>query len=152
MLHREIQVSDAITLQVKLIHPLAKIPSRARDTDAGYDLTAIERVICKAHASTMVQTGIQLACPPGWYYTIEGRSSLWSKGIDASRGIIDSTYCGDLYVSLTNYNDTDYVVEPSDRIAQILLHQVWNMSFNIVSEFDEIYNKRGTAGFGSTGR
>lgn len=145
-------VQSTTVLEVKIVHPNAKAPTRTKSTDAGYDLTSVERVVLKPHSSTMVATGIRLACPPGWYYTIEGRSSLWSKGIVPNRGIIDSTYCGNLYVSLVNWNDTEYVVEPSDRIAQILLHRQHDAVFKMIEEFSSEYNQRGEAGFGSTGK
>lgn len=140
------------TIQVKLVHPLARVPSRSRPTDAGYDLSAIERAVLPPHSSTIVQTGICIACKPGWYFTIEGRSSLWSRGIVPSRGIIDSTYCGDMVVGLTNWNNTEYIIEAGDRIAQIVLHQQYDMDFEIVDKFGPLYNQRGQAGFGSSGK
>lgn len=154
MVHAAEKASEPSTtrLEVKLVHSLARVPSRSRITDAGYDLSSVERKVLKPHSSTMIATGIRLACQPGWYYTIEGRSSLWSKGIVPNRGIIDSTYCGDLVVSLTNWNDTEYVVEPGDRIAQIILHRQYDAVFDVIEEFSPLYNQRGHAGFGSSGK
>ena len=145
-------MQTANVIEIKIIHPLAKIPSRSRDTDAGYDLSAIDRTILPPHSSTIVATGIRIACKPGWYFTIEGRSSLWSRGIVPSRGIIDSTYCGDMVVGLTNWNDTEYIIEAGDRIAQIILHKQYDMSFSLIKEFGPLYNQRGQAGFGSSGK
>lgn len=146
------QKQNDIKLEVMLMHPDAKIPWRSRSTDAGYDLFSIEDTILHPITSTMVATGIRLACPPGFYYTIEGRSSMWSKGIEPSRGIIDSTYCGDLYVSLTNWGRDEYQIKSGDRIAQILLHRQHDADIRIVQEFGPLYNQRGQAGFGSTGK
>ena len=143
---------DSVKLEVMLMHPDAKIPWRSRSTDAGYDLFSIEDTILHPITSTMVATGIKLACPPGYYYTIEGRSSMWSKGVEPSRGIIDSTYCGDLYVSLTNWGRDAYQIKSGDRIAQILLHRQHDADIQIVQEFGPLYNQRGQAGFGSTGK
>jgi dUTP pyrophosphatase len=142
----------SVKLEAMLMHPDAKIPWRSRSTDAGYDLFSIEDTILHPITSTMVATGIKLACPPGYYYTIEGRSSMWSKGIEPSRGIIDSTYCGDLYVSLTNWGRDAYQIKSGDRIAQILLHRQHDADIQIVQEFGPLYNQRGQAGFGSTGK
>lgn len=143
---------DSVRLEVMLMHPNAKIPWRSRSTDAGYDLFSIEDTVLQPITSTMVATGIRLACPPGYYYTIEGRSSMWSKGVEPSRGIIDSTYCGDLYVSLTNWGRDTYQIRSGDRIAQILLHRQHDADIRIVQEFGPTYNQRGQAGFGSTGK
>ena len=54
-----------------------KMPFRKRKTDAGYDLYAAEEAILIPGRATMVRTGIKIAAPLGFYYTIEGRSSLW---------------------------------------------------------------------------
>jgi deoxyuridine 5'-triphosphate nucleotidohydrolase len=143
---------DAIRMEIKLEHPDAKLPFRSRTTDAGYDIYSVENIILTPGRATIVQTGIKLAAPPGYYYTIEGRSSLWSKGIVPNRGIIDSTFCGDVVVSLVNFTDKEYTIEKGDRIAQIILHRQYDAQFAEVVEFGPDYNQRGTSGFGSTGR
>lgn len=145
-------IADEVILQVRLIHPDAKIPWKRRSTDAGYDLYSIEGVKLQPKTSTIVKTGIQISAPPGYYYTIEGRSSLWAKGIFPNRGIIDSTFCGELYVSLVNISDSEYQVNVGDRIAQILLHKQYDAYFQVVEQFGELYDQRGQEGFGSTGR
>lgn len=146
---------DAITvvpLEVRLIDPSAKIPSRTRPTDAGYDIYSIEYKMLGAGTATIVRTGVQIAAPPGYYYTIEGRSSLWSRGVFPNRGIIDSTFCGELVVSLVNVNGSPFEIKVGDRIAQIILSRQYDAHFNVVDEFGPLYNQRGENGFGSTGR
>jgi dUTP pyrophosphatase len=129
-----------------------KMPFRGRDTDAGYDLYAAEDALLQPGRSTMVRTGIIIAAPPGYYYTIEGRSSLWMRGIFPNRGIVDSTYCGQLVVSLINVTDKVFEVKCHDRIAQIILHPQYDADFQIVDQFSDAYNQRGKNGFGSSGR
>jgi dUTP pyrophosphatase len=152
-----------VRMEAKLIHPGAKLPSRVRGTDAGYDIYSIESVTLpsvgwvpfwrkRRDRSTIVKTGICISAPPGYYYTIEGRSSLWSKGIVPNRGIIDSTYCGEVVVSLVNFSNRPYQINAGDRIAQILLHQQLDAHFEEVEDFSAEYNQRGKAGFGSTGK
>ena len=145
-------VCEQIRMEVRLIHELAKLPFRQRDTDAGYDIYSIENVILPIHGAMLIKTGIQIAAPPGYYYTIEGRSSLWRQGIFPNRGIIDSTYCGEVVVSLVNVNGNPFEIAIGDRIAQIILHKQYDAKFEIVENFSDLYNQRGTAGFGSTGR
>lgn len=144
--------NSVVRLEVKIVHPLGKIPTRTRSTDAGYDLYAVTQTILKPHSATICETGIRLSCPPGWYMTIDGRSSLWRDGISPNRGIIDSTYCGNLCVSLVNHNDFDYMIRAGDRIAQITLHKQYDAVFAEVDDFSTAYNQRGQAGFGSTGK
>jgi dUTP pyrophosphatase len=143
---------EVVVLEARMIHPAAKIPSRKRNTDAGYDIYSVESLDLRPNRATIVRTGIQISAPPGYYYTIEGRSSLWSQGVFPNRGIIDSTFCGELVVSLVNVNADVFRVESGDRIAQIILSKQYDAKFTIVEQFSEDYNQRGTNGFGSTGR
>lgn len=129
-----------------------KLPFRSRHTDAGYDLHAAEDILLPTNRSTMVKTGIIIAAPPGFYYTIEGRSSLWMRGIFPNRGIIDATYCGQVIVSLVNMSGSDFEIKCHDRIAQMILHRQYDANFTQVAEFSPEYNQRGVNGFGSTGK
>ena len=142
----------SVKMQVRLIDQSAKLPTRTRSTDAGYDIYSIQDAVLKPKTATIVRTGIQISAPPGYYYTIEGRSSLWSRGIFPNRGIIDSTFCGELVVSLVNVNDDVCTVAKGDRIAQLILARQYDAEFELVDEFGPEYNQRGTNGFGSTGR
>lgn len=141
-----------VRLECQLIHPDGKMPYRGRVTDAGYDIHSIEDISIPARGMMSVRTGIILSCPPGWYFTIEGRSGLYQKRIVPNRGIIDATYCGELIVTLTNWADIAYEVKKGDRIAQIILHKCYSIDITQVSEFGPDYNQRGTAGFGASGR
>lgn len=130
----------------------AMMPSRKRHTDAGYDLHSIEELTLQPKQSKLVRTGIRLSVPPGWYYTIEGRSSLWMIGIFPNRGIIDAGYNGEVKVSLVNVSDDEYNVARGDRIAQIILHRQYHADFVTVDKFSPAYDARGTKGWGSSGK
>lgn len=144
--------TQQIRLEVRLVHPAAYLPYKKRPTDAGYDIYSIEDIDLVPHQATIVRTGIEISAPPGYYYTIEGRSSLWSKGIFPNRGIIDSTFCDEIVVSLVNVNDSVYRILSGDRIAQIIIHKQYDADFQIVENFSQLYNQRGKDGFGSSGR
>lgn len=144
-------VQAPVRLEVQLVHPDAKIPTKKRDTDAGYDIYSVHDALLTPGGATLIHTGIKIAAPPGWYYTIEGRSSLWRIGVIPNRGIIDSTYCGEMVVSLVNFGEP-YRVEKGERIAQLILHRQYNADFVEVDEFGPLYNQRGENGFGSTGK
>jgi dUTP pyrophosphatase len=141
-----------IRLEVQLIHPQAKLPFRKRETDAGYDLYAVQDATLKPLSITTIRTGLKMACPPGYYYTIDGRSSLWVKGVFPSRGIIDSTFTDEVIVSLVNIGSGEFEISAGDRIAQIILHKQYHANFKIVESFSPLYNQRGNAGFGSSGK
>ena len=64
-------------------------------------------------------------------------------------GVIDSDYRGEILVGLQNSGDTDYTIQPGDRIAQLMLTPVIQASVTLVDELDD--TARGAGGFGSTG-
>ena len=140
-----------VRLEYRVVRDGGVPPTRKRITDAGSDLTSCEDITIPAQSSLSVNTGIQLACPVGYYYTIEGRSGLGIAGISPFRGIIDSTYCGDLIVTMNNGTDKPYEVKRGDRIAQIILHRCTEFDATEIVEFSPAYNQRGIAGFGSSG-
>lgn len=159
-----------IRAEFKKIHPYAILPKRAKITDACWDLFSCEHTIVNpigvhklgmergggtvdyGGSITNVRTGIRISVPQGWYMTVEGRSGLYRKGVIPTRGILDSTYNGEFIVALVNMGNEPYVIQSGDRIAQMALHQVYDIDFVEVEEFTPPYNQRGTAGFGSTGK
>lgn len=145
-------MAEKIRMEVQITHPLAKMPYRKRDTDAGYDLFSIENLFILPGESRIVATGLKVSCPPGYFYTIEGRSSVYLQGILPNRAIIDSTYTGEITVTLYNSSSVQYHVQIGDRIAQIILSKQFDMEFDKVEDFSPEYSVRGVEGFGSTGR
>lgn len=65
-------------------------------------------------------------------------------------GLIDSDYQGQIFVSCWNRGHEPFVLNPMERIAQLVVVPVVQVGFNIVEEFTE--SKRGEGGFGSTGK
>jgi deoxyuridine 5'-triphosphate nucleotidohydrolase len=142
-----------IRLEYRVIHPDAKIPFRSRGTDAGYDLFSVDSAIIQPSGGTAsVRTGLCISAPPGYYYTIDGRSSLWSKGVFPCRGIIDASYTGPISVYLVNNGSDPYKIEKGDRVAQMILHRIQPVEFDEVEEFSPEYSLRGVNSFGSSGR
>jgi len=141
-----------VRCQARLIKEGAKLPEKTRDTDAGYDIYSIVDIDLVPGKATTVNTGVQVSAPPGWYYTIEGRSSLALKKILPIRPIVDATYTGELIVMLVNVGESSYHIKRGDRIAQLIFHRQYDTEFEIVDEFSDDYNQRGTKGFGSTGQ
>lgn len=143
---------DTVRAEYKLIHPNGKKPFRKRLTDAGYDVHAVTKYIIEPRSTTTIETGLILTVPPGYYYTIEGRSSLWKRGIFPNTGIIDATYTGQMLISMVNVSDQQYTFEEGDRIAQVILQRQYHIDFVEVEEFSPEYSLRGSNGFGSSGR
>ena len=103
---------------------------------------------------TLIPTGIAIALPDAEHVALVfARSGLGiKKGISLSNGVgvIDSDYRGQIGVGLVNLSDEDYIIQPGDRIAQLMVVPVVQPVLTFVEELDE--TERGQGGFGSTGR
>jgi dUTP pyrophosphatase len=102
----------------------------------------------------MVSTGMAIHIgDPGFAALVLPRSGLGSKnGIVLGNlvGLIDSDYQGPLMCAMWNRGDTDFTLQPMDRIAQLVIVPVIQAGFDVVEDFPA--SERGTGGFGSTGR
>ena len=131
------------------------LPYYATAGAAALDLHACidEPAVLPAGGEALIPTGIAAAIPEGCVGILAVRSSMGIRhGVAMSNGIgiIDSDYRGPLRVGLHNFRDTEYMVEPGDRIAQLLILPVLRPEVEGVSELSE--TARGAGGFGSTGR
>lgn len=123
---------------------------------AGLDLRAcVEAPLTLAPGETvLVPSGIAIhLADPGLAAMILPRSGLGHKhGIVLGNlvGLIDSDYQGEIKVSLWNRSDTPFEINPLDRIAQLVVFPVLQVSMNIVEAFTE--SRRAEGGFGSTGK
>ena len=135
--------------------------------DTGYDLYAVDFIVIPATearqvegqnilkttvGSAVVPVGLEIAyIEPGYWLRIEGRSGLgFKKGIQPHFGIIDNQYRGDLGVKLYNLTGSPYVVEPGDKIAQLVAYKLIEMDIEETDSKEE--TARGEKGFGSSGK
>ena len=111
-------------------------------------------VTIPAGKRAVIPTGIAIALPSADYVALVfARSGLGIKhGIAPANcvGVIDSDYRGEILVGLQNSGDTDYTIQPGDRIAQLMITPVVQAQVTLVDELDD--TQRGTGGFGSTGK
>jgi dUTP pyrophosphatase len=132
------------------------LPTYATPGSAGLDLrAAIDAAITLAPGdTTLVPTGLAIHIEdPGLAAMILPRSGLGHKhGIVLGNlvGLIDSDYQGQLMVSVWNRGRDPFVLEPFERIAQLVIVPVVQASLDIVETFE--VSDRGTGGFGSSGR
>jgi dUTP pyrophosphatase len=140
-------------MRVKLIHPLAKVPSRGSQHSAGLDLCSVEQMFIWPGERKVISTGMCLEIPPGYYGQIAPRSGLAVKsGIMTMAGVIDADYRGEIKVVLYNSGlerDPKFEVSPGDRIAQLILLAVAGFPIDVVTELSD--TARADGGFGSTG-
>ena len=136
-------------LKVKKLDPRAKLPCRAHATDSGADLFALERTVLAPRAVAKVRTGIAVELPKNTSGIIWGKSSVESKGIKAMAGLVDAPYRGELIVCMYNLNDTEFVFEAGQKVAQLVVMPTLYPAFEEAEELSD--SARGAGGFGSTG-
>ena len=142
-------------MQVKRLHPNAKLPAYGTDLSAGADLSACldEPVTIQPGQTAFLPTGLAIAVPRGYAGLVFARSGLGCKrGLAPSNkvGVIDADYRGQVHVALLNHSGEPQTIYPGDRIAQLLIIPVLTPEMEEVAELDE--TARGEGGFGSTGR
>jgi len=127
---------------------------KAHPTDAGYDLCCAEHTVTvPAREWAVIATGVRLAIPEGYVGIVKPRSGLAAKqGIDVGAGVIDSGYRGEVKVVLFNHSDTDVQFQYGDRIAQLVVLQLFTGDLEKVESTDDLPEAdRAEKGFGSSG-
>ncbi len=133
-----------------------QLPHYATPGSAGLDLRAcLDAPMTLLPGQTeLVPTGIAIhIADPGFAAMILPRSGLGHKhGIVLGNlvGLIDSDYQGQIFVSTWNRGNTSFVLNPMERLAQLVIVPVMQVGFNVVDDFDA--SGRGAGGFGSTGK
>ena len=123
---------------------------------AGLDLRAmLEKPLCiEPGQAELINTGLALYIGnPDFCAMVLPRSGLGhKKGLVLGNlvGLIDSDYQGPLMVSAWNRSQVPVIIEPLERIAQLLFVPIAHAQFNVVDEFSDV-SCRGHGGFGSTG-
>ena len=130
------------------------LPEYATPQSAGVDLRAnIDKPVeLKPLSRALIPTGLHIALPEGYEAQIRPRSGLAiKKGITClnTPGTIDADYRGDVGVILINLSAETFIVNPGERIAQMIINKFEQAEFELVEELDE--TERGEGGFGHTG-
>lgn len=131
------------------------IPEYATEQSAGVDLRANieDGILLEPLSRALVGTGLYIQLPKGYEAQVRPRSGLAAKhGITVlnSPGTIDADYRGEIKVILINLSHQSFVINPGERIAQMVIAKYEKVEFNVVDKLDE--TARGEGGFGSTGK
>lgn len=142
-------------IRIKKLHPNAVIPTYGSLEAAGADIYACleAAMTIPAGKTVFIPTGLAMEVPKGCAGLIYARSSMGSKrGLAPANkvGVIDSDYRGQVMVALHNHSQEDQVVNPGERVAQLVITPVFTPGFREVDDLSE--TDRGSGGFGSTGR
>lgn len=142
-------------MEVKIINKGSQpLPHYATSQSAGMDLRANTTInkILKPLERELIPTGLFIELPVGYEAQIRPRSGLaYKKGITVlnSPGTIDADYRGEIGVLLVNNSNEDVIIEPGERIAQMVIAKHETISWAEVDSLDD--SDRGAGGFGSTG-
>ncbi len=147
-------------IQLKILDPRLgnefPLPHYATDGSAGMDMRAcLDEPLQLAPGDTrLIPTGLAIhVADTGLAAVLLPRSGLGHKhGVVLGNlvGLIDSDYQGQVFVSCWNRGEKTFLVEPGERIAQMVIVPVVRAEFEIVEDFDA--SERGAGGFGHTGR
>lgn len=129
------------------------LPEYATPASAGVDLRASDGCVIPPGGRALVPTGLHIALPEGYEAQVRPRSGLALRHgvtLPNSPGTIDADYRGEIGVILMNLGQEPFIVEPGDRIAQMVVAPVARVAWSEAEALDA--TERGEGGFGSTGR
>jgi dUTP pyrophosphatase len=130
------------------------LPDYSTASSAGMDLRADldQAVPLKPLERKLIPTGLFVELPEGFEAQIRPRSGLaLKKGISVlnTPGTIDADYRGEIGIILVNLSSEEFVVEPGERICQMVINKVETVQWKEVESLED--SKRGEGGFGHTG-
>ena len=140
---------------IKLAHAVdLPLPAYETSSAAGMDIRAAltQPISLKPGERALISTGLKMALPHGYEAQIRPRSGLAIRnGITMlnSPGTIDADYRGEVKVIAINHGQEEFRINHGDRIAQMVIAPVVQLSVQEVNDLDE--TERGSGGFGSTG-
>ena len=142
-------------VKIKKLNQNAVIPTRGSNQAAGYDLYACIKnpINVPSHSTEKIGTGLAIEIPEGYFGGIFARSGLSTKqGLRPANcvGCCDSDYRGEYIVALHNDTNEDKIINPGERIAQLVVMPYLAINFKEVEELTD--TERGSGGFGSTGK
>ena len=131
------------------------LPTYATVSSAGLDLKAVldEPIVLGPLERKVIGTGLKIALPEGYEAQVRPRSGLAAKhGISVlnAPGTIDADYRGEIGVILVNLSNDKFTIQPGERIAQLVVAQYTQVSWQPTTSLEE--TDRGEGGFGSTGK
>lgn len=126
-----------------------KMPTKAHDTDAGYDIYAPDAFGVAPKCSWSIDTGVHMLIPEGYVGMIKSKSGLNVKHGLRCEGVVDAGYTGGIVVKMYNDSNMPYIFAPGDKVTQIVILPIPETELVQVDELPE--TERGGRGFGSSG-
>jgi len=143
-------------IQVKIVnHSSNELPDYATEGSSGMDIRAFleSPKLLAPFERALIPTGIFIELPQGYEVQVRPRSGLAIKhGITClnTPGTIDADYRGEIKIILINLSQEEQVINPGDRIAQMVVQKVERVAWKLVEELET--TERNAGGFGHTGK
>ena len=143
-------------LKIRIVNKSGNpLPAYATEGSSGMDLRASldENQILKPLERVLIPTGLFIELPEGYEAQVRPRSGLaWKQGITClnTPGTIDADYRGEIKIILINLSNEEQVINPGDRIAQLVFQQVQKGKWQEVEILEQ--TERDQGGFGHTGK
>lgn len=139
-----------LELKVKKLHEDAIIPTKAHESDSGWDLYILDDIEIKPKETVIIPTGIAIKLPPFYEAQVRPRSGVTSKTkLRVQLGTIDNDYTGDIGIIVDNIGDEPIALNSGYKLAQLVVQQLPNTIIEVVDDLE--HGVRGDKGFGSSG-
>lgn len=145
-----------MNVKIKRLNDNAVIPTKAHNTDAGFDLYACieDTIFIHPHETVKIPTGWAWEIPENFFGGIYARSGLATKeGLRPANcvSVIDSSYRGEITIPIHNdSNGNIRIIKPNQRIAQLIIQPYLMCQLEESNELS--FTERGEGGFGSSGK
>ena len=144
-----------VKVLIKKLNSKVQLPKYKTDGSSGMDLMAFTEspINIRPQESALIPTGITIAIPEDTEIQIRPRSGLAAKSnisVLNTPGTIDSDYRGEIKIILFNHGKEEFIINNSDRVAQMILMPIIKAEFEEVEDLPKTLRESG--GFGSTGK
>lgn len=128
----------------------AKMPTKAHDTDAGFDLYTPNGFFIEKNDSHVIDTGVHIEIPKGYVGFLKSKSGLNVKHGISGEGVIDAGYTGSIAAKLYNNGKETMFFYAGQKIIQIVFLPIPDVELELTDSFCD--SERGNNGFGSSGK
>ena len=133
-----------------MLDDIGKMPKKAHELDAGFDLFAPEIYTVRSGESVVIDTGVHIEIPKGYVGFLKSKSGLNVRCGIRGEGVIDAGYTGSIVAKLYNDSYEDVYIEEGQKFIQIVFLPIPDVELVQVNRLAE--TERGNGGFGSTGK
>jgi len=141
---------EVLEIKVKKLHENAIIPTKAHESDSGWDLYILDDIEIKPKDTVIIPTGIAIKLPPNTEAQVRPRSGVTSKTkLRVQLGTIDNDYTGDIGIIVDNIGDESIALNSGYKLAQLVVQQLPSTVMDVVDDLER--GARGDKGFGSSG-